>query len=146
LETAVFFISGHGFGHASREVEIINALGGLAPALRIIVRSAVSPSLLERTVKVRYELRSGSCDTGIIQSTSVAHDDQATVREAVHFYSAFDERIEAETRALENDAVGVIVGDIPPLAFEVASRLNVPSIAIANFTWDWIYETHPGLA
>ncbi len=24
-------------------------------------------------------------------------------------------------------------------------RLGVPSVAIANFTWDWIYETHPGL-
>lgn len=143
--TAVFFVSGHGFGHASREVEIINALAGLAPGLRIIIRSAVSPSLLERTVKVRYELRPGPCDTGIIQSTSVAHDDAATAREAIDFYSSFDERIDAETRALENDDVRVIVGDIPPLAFEVAARLNVSSIAIANFTWDWIYETHPGL-
>jgi L-arabinokinase len=39
----------------------------------------------------------------------------------------------------------VIVGDIPPLAFEVAARLHVPSVAIANFTWDWIYEWHPPL-
>jgi hypothetical protein len=24
-------------------------------------------------------------------------------------------------------------------------RLGVPSVAIGNFTWDWIYDTHPGL-
>jgi hypothetical protein len=143
--TIVFFISGHGFGHASREVEIINALGRLAPGLRIVVRSAVSPSLLERTLAVPYELRPGACDTGIVQATSVAHDDNRTTEEAVRFYARFDDRIGAEVRALGGEDVGAIVGDIPPLAFEVAARLRVPSIAIANFTWDWIYEAHPGL-
>ena len=143
--TIVFFISGHGFGHASREVEIINALGRLAPDARLIVRSAVSPSLLRRTIRPPFELRPGACDTGIVQSTSVSHDDGATTREALAFYSGFDDHISGETAALSRDRVDVIVADIPPIAFEVAARLDVPSIAIANFTWDWIYETHPGL-
>ena len=29
-----FYISGHGFGHASRQIEIINALGAISPARR----------------------------------------------------------------------------------------------------------------
>ena len=144
--TVVFFISGHGFGHASRQVEIINALGRIEPGLRIIIRSAVSASLLERTAGVPYELRPGACDTGVVQATSVAHDDAATALEAVRFYASFDQRIADEARALAGDRVSVIVGDIPPLAFEVAARTGVPSVAIANFSWDWIYETHPGLA
>jgi hypothetical protein len=143
--TVVFFISGHGFGHASREVEIIRALGSARPDVRIVIRSAVSPGLLERTVSVPFELRPGPCDAGIVQSSSIVHDDPATVRDAVAFYSTFEERIAAETRALENDQVALIVGDIPPLAFEVSSRLDVPGIAISNFTWDWIFETHPGM-
>lgn len=143
--TVVFFISGHGFGHASRDVEIINALGDIAPGARVIIRSAVSASLLRRTVRVPYELRPGVCDSGIVQTTSVAHDDEATIRAAVAFYSGFEEHVTAETAALAQDRVDVIVGDIPPIAFDVAARLAVPSIAIANFTWDWIYETHPGL-
>ena len=49
----VFYISGHGFGHASREVEIINALGHARPDLRTVIRSAVSPGLLARTVTSR---------------------------------------------------------------------------------------------
>jgi hypothetical protein len=141
----VFFISGHGFGHASREVEIINAFATARPDVRLIIRSAVSASLLERTVQARYELRPGACDSGIVQSTSVAHDDAATTREAIAFYSTFDDRIASEAAALSRDDVRLIVGDIPPLAFVVAARLGVPSIAIGNFTWDWIYETHPGL-
>jgi UDP:flavonoid glycosyltransferase YjiC (YdhE family) len=141
----VFFISGHGFGHASREVEIVNALARQAPDVRLIIRSAVSPSLLQRTVRVPYELRSGACDSGIVQTTSVAHDDEATTREAIAFYSRFPDQVRTETAALREDDIDVVVSDIPPVAFEVAERLSVPSIAIANFTWDWIYETHAGL-
>ena len=141
---AVFYISGHGFGHASREVEIIHSLGHARPDVRLIIRSAVNAALLHRTVSVPFELRPGACDTGIIQASSIAHDDPATIREAVAFYSNYDDRIEAEVGALRRDGVTLIVGDIAPIAFEVAERLGVPGVAIGNFTWDWIYETHPG--
>ncbi|MBP6715400.1 MAG: hypothetical protein KA205_00930 [Acidobacteria bacterium] len=146
MTTVVFYISGHGFGHASREVEVMNALGArLGPDLRLIIRSAVSPSLLERTLNVPYELRPGICDTGIIQSNSVTHDDAATVAAASAFYAEFDQRADAEAAALRGDDVRVIVADISPLGLAVAARLGVPSVLIANFTWDWIYEGHAGL-
>jgi hypothetical protein len=35
-----------------------------------------------------------------------------------------------------------IVFDITALAPLVAERLHVPSIAVTNFTWDWIYEPY----
>lgn len=142
----VFYVSGHGFGHASRQVEIINALGAARPDVRIAIRSAVSPALLARTLTVPYELWSGPCDSGIIQSSSVAHDDEATVRAAIEFFSEWDRHVRREVERLSAAPPAVIVGDIPPLAFEVAARLAVPSVAISNFTWDWIYETHPGMA
>jgi L-arabinokinase len=142
--TIAFFISGHGFGHASRQVEIINALAGLRPDVRVIIRSAVSPALLARTLTAPHELRPGICDTGIVQSSSVTHDDRATVVAAADFHRTFDVRVREEAQALSGDDVRLIVGDIPPLAFAVARTLNMPSVAIANFTWDWIYETHPG--
>ena len=141
----VFYISGHGFGHASRQVEVINALGTKRPDVPIVVRTAASPTLLTRTIRVPYDLRPGACDSGIVQTSSVEYDDAASVREAIAFYSTFDRRIAEEVTAISSDQVRLIVGDIPPLAFEVAARLDVPSIAIGNFTWDWIYETHPGL-
>ena len=144
--TAAFFISGHGFGHASRQVEIINALSRRRPDLRILIRSAVSPSLLSRTLRAEVDLRPGACDTGIVQSSSVAHDDDATAEAARAFYADYDARVVADTAALAGEDVRLVVGDIPPLAFDVASRLGVPSVAIANFTWDWIYATHPGLS
>jgi hypothetical protein len=145
MKAVAFYVSGHGFGHASREVEIINALGTTLRGLRVVVRSAVNPTLLSRTLSVPYELYPGACDSGVIQSSSIAHDDEATTREAVAFYRTFEERAAEEAAFLAEARVAAVVGDIPPLAFEAAARIGVPSIAIGNFTWDWIYETHEGL-
>ena len=139
----VFYISGHGFGHASRDVEVINALGALT-AEPIVIRSSVSPDLLARTLRVPYQLIPGICDTGILQPSSITQDDPATVTAALDFYRDFPARVEAEVSTLADVDVRLIVGDIPPLAFATAKRLAVPSIALGNFTWDWIYETHPG--
>jgi L-arabinokinase len=139
----VFYISGHGFGHASRDVEVMNVLGQ-DPAVSIEIRSAVDPDLLARTMRVPYTLEPGPVDTGIIQSSSVAHDDEATIRVAQAFYRTFDGRVRDEARALSSRAVEVIVADIAPLGCAVAAALGVPGVAMGNFTWDWIYDTHPG--
>ncbi len=147
MTTVVYYISGHGFGHASRAGEVINALGAaLGRELRLIVRSGVPPSLFARAIRVPYELRPGICDTGLAQTNSIAHDDEATITEAARFYETFDRRAEAEADAFRHDDVRVVVADIAPLGLAVAARRGVPSVFIANFTWDWIYEDRPGFA
>jgi hypothetical protein len=139
----VFYISGHGFGHASRQVEVINALGAITDEA-LILRTSVSPDLLERTLRVPFTLDRAPCDTGIIQASSISHDDPATVRAALAFYASYQDRVAADVARLAPCGVRLVVGDIPPLAFATAARLGVPGIAIGNFTWDWIYEAHPG--
>ena len=136
----VFYISGHGFGHASREVEVINTIGASRPDLTIIARTSVSEALLTRTLRTPVTRLEGPCDSGVIQRDSVTHDDEATVREAAAFQETSLSRIAAEVERLRPFDVRAVVGDIPPLAFDVASRLGAPSVALANFTWDWIYE------
>ena len=111
-----------------------------------MIRSAVSPALLARTVRVPYTLLAGPCDTGVVQASSVQHDDRATVDAAIAFYADYPRRVEDELRALRGAGVDLIVSDVPPMAFDVAAALGVPAVAIANFTWHWIYEAHPGFA
>lgn len=139
----VFYVSGHGFGHASRDVEVVNALAA-RNGQPVVIRSAVDPRLLARTINGPYTLLPGACDTGIVQASSVAHDDAATVEAALAFYADFDARVDAEVAQLQPLGPELIVGDVPPIAFAVATRLGRPSVALANFTWDWIYEAHPG--
>src|SRR5687768_5872987 len=104
----LFYISGHGFGHASREVEIINQLGALGTG-PILIRSAVSPGLLRRTVTADYELLPGVCDTGIVQTTSISHDDEATVRDTREFYRTFDDRVAQEVDRLTGRDATLVV-------------------------------------
>lgn len=145
MPSVVFYVSGHGFGHASRETEVIHAFAERRPDWTIVLRTSVSPALLARSLHVPFTLLDGPCDTGIVQRDSVTHDDEATAEAAVVFYASLDERVDDDVRRLSSLDVRIIVGDVPPLAFEVAARLGVPSVAIANFTWDWIYEWQPML-
>jgi L-arabinokinase len=143
-----FFISGHGFGHASREVEVVNALlasGMDDDRVEIVLRTSADRNLLARTIRGPYRLLPGPCDPGIVQRDSVTHDDEASVASVRAFYGDFERHVKDEVARLAGFDVDLIVGDVPPAAFAAAATLGVPSLAIANFTWDWIYETMPGL-
>ena len=146
MTSVFFYVSGHGFGHASRQIEIINALGSrLPPDVAIVVRSTAAPRLFERTVTVPFTLISGETDTGVIQHDSLRLDEAGTVRQAGAFYGTFDARVEAETRILWEHAARLVISDAPPLACAAAARAGVPNIVVSNFTWDWIYEGYAGL-
>jgi hypothetical protein len=136
----VWFISGHGFGHASREIEIINALRDRRPDILIVVRTGAKRWIFDLTLRAPVDFQPTECDTGVVQIDSLRLDEAETVRRAATFYAQFDARVAAETDVLRSIRPSLVVGDVPPLAFAAARAAGVPSIAIANFTWDWIYE------
>ena len=135
-----FYISGHGFGHASRQVEIINAFAARHPGAGILVRSTAARWLLERTIACPFELIAEPTDTGVVQIDSLHLDAAATIAAASEFYATLDDRAEAEARLLRAKHVTLVVSDAPPLACATAARAGIPSIVVSNFTWDWIYQ------
>ena len=134
----VFYISCHGFGHASRDIELINALVAARPDVRIMARTTV-PAWLFARAHAAVHLQDIETDTGLAQIDSLRFDERESARRAAVFYRTFDERVDAEARVLRTIGADLVVGDIPPLAFAAAGRAGVRSIAIGNFTWDWIY-------
>ena len=50
-QAIVFYISGHGFGHASRTIEVINAILAQRPETRVGVRTSAPRWLFDLTVK-----------------------------------------------------------------------------------------------
>src|SRR5262245_23041490 len=97
--TVVFYISGHGFGHATRDLEIIRHLRRQRPAARIIVRTSVPAWFLERSASGSIEVQPCETDTGIAQIDSLQLDEAETVRQATAFYSRLDRRVEQESAA-----------------------------------------------
>jgi hypothetical protein len=139
----VFYISGHGFGHASRSIEVINAILAKRPETRVGVRTSAPRWLFDLTVKGKVTYSSLECDTGVVQVDALTLDEADTIRRASAFHSDLVTRAASETRVLRELGAGLIVGDIPPLAFAVGASSGIPAIALGNFTWDWIYADYP---
>jgi hypothetical protein len=139
----VFYVSGHGFGHAARDLQIVNALHRLNPSLRFTIRSSVPEWFLRSSLKVPADLTPGEVDTGVVQPDSLSVDEDATAARASAFYRDFHARVERERRFLLKQRTAIVVGDAPPLAFAAAAAAQVPSVAVTNFTWDWIYAAYP---
>jgi L-arabinokinase len=116
------------------------------PDGRIIVRTHAAGWLFERAAPASIERHAIDVDPGVVQIGALRIDEDATVRAARAFYASFDERADAEAAWLSRAGADVVVGDVPPLAFAAAARAGIPSVAISNFTWDWIYEAYGGFA
>jgi L-arabinokinase len=142
-QAIVFYISGHGFGHASRSIEVINAILAQRPETRVGVRTSAPRWLFDMTVKGKVTYSTLECDTGVVQSDALTLDEADSIRRAASFHSDLVTRAASETRSLRELGAGIIVGDIPPLAFAVGASAGIPSIGLGNFTWDWIYADYP---
>jgi L-arabinokinase len=136
----VWYISGHGFGHAARDVEVINLLGARHPDLPISIRTSAPRWIFDLTLTRAVDWHPLECDTGVVQIDSLRVDEAETVRRASVFYEAFDALAGREAERLHATRARLVVGDIPPLAFAAAAAAQLPAIALGNFTWDWIYE------
>ena len=140
----VFYISGHGFGHASRSIEVINALVDRRPDLRVVVRSQVAPWLFERTARPTVELEPVETDTGVAQIDSLHLDERETLARARAFMNTMPARLALEASRLRELDATLVIADLPPLGIAAATAAGLPAVAFGNFTWDWIYGGYQG--
>jgi L-arabinokinase len=144
--TIAFYVSSHGFGHACRSIELIAAIQAARPDTRVVMLTSVAPWFVERSRRSAFGLDRVETDTGLTQLDSLHIDHERSAKAAAAFYAAFDERVAAEAARLRAIGAALVVGDVPPLAFAAAEAAGVPSIAVGNFTWDWIYADDPAFA
>src|SRR5262245_6265604 len=96
----VFYVSGHGLGHASRQIEVVNELLTLQPAAHVIIRSAVPEWMFAASLRHAVAVQPVAVDTGIAQVDSLRVDERATIREAECFYDGFAQRVDEEAAFL----------------------------------------------
>jgi L-arabinokinase len=142
VAAVAFYISGHGFGHAARQIEVINAFARRRPDVGIFLRTPVAGWLLDRTLTAPFELDDRPCDTGVVQIDSLRLDPAATIGQAQEFYTTLEARAAAEAELLRARGVRFVVADAPPLGCAAAAHTGIPSVVVSNFTWDWIYAEY----
>ncbi|KAJ3172764.1 hypothetical protein HDU87_007852 [Geranomyces variabilis] len=136
-----FYVTGHGFGHATRAHVTIRRL--LSLGHHVTITSSV-PSFIFRDLLSRHsntcELREvGTLDPGVVQRDAVTVDVEVTMERLSAFLDGMDTVARKEVEWLKSQSFDVVCLDAPFLPARVAKEANVPSILITNFTFDAIF-------
>jgi L-arabinokinase len=138
----VFYVTGHGFGHATRMAAVAAALAGRKPGLQISIVSTAPEWLFRGNLSVPFRYRLRALDVGVIQRDSLHLDARATLAAYAGLLPRQSFTVAEEGESLRRDGVDLVVADIPPAAFPVAQRAGLPGVGISNFSWDWIYADY----
>jgi len=134
------YLSGHGYGHMTRACEVLAEVRRREPDVALAVAGSVPERLVRRAIPGPLLFRSVSCDVGLVQRDALHIDEPATAARCRDFEATWEARTDAEASFLRESGARLVVGDIPPLAFAAAPRAGLPSVALGNFSWDWIYR------
>jgi len=132
------YLSGHGYGHTVRSGQVMERLAERLP-IQLQVVGAVPRRLWPQSLAHCTQWRGQACDVGVVQANEMSVDRGATIDLLGDWYGAYAEKVSAEAKWLAG-GFDLVYGDVPPLAFSAARRAGVPSVALANFSWDWIYR------
>jgi hypothetical protein len=133
------YVSGHGFGHSTRTAEVLRAVRERDPGLPIAVCTSAPAFLFEGVVSPPLTLRRVECDVGLAQRDALVIDEEGTVAAWRAFAEGWDDRVAREAAWLRESGARLVLGDIPPVAFAAGATAGLPSVALGNFSWDWIY-------
>ncbi len=137
-----FYITGHGFGHATRMAAVASALAQQRPGVEISLISTAPEWLFRVNLPHDFHLRRRALDVGVIQLDSIRLDPVATLEDYARLLEVQPAAVQEEARSLRRSGVDLVVADIPPAAFLVAQQADVVAIGISNFSWDWIYADY----
>ena len=140
----LFYISGHGMGHARRMTAVITALHQKHPQVDVVIRSNAPKEIFTTAGVLNSAITITRIDSGAIEKDVLNIDTEATLTQLRQIIGSADKLIADEVQILRNNAtykdVQMIVADIPFLAGDIAEQMNIPCIGTGNFTWDWIFE------
>ncbi len=134
-------ISDHGFGHAARSTAVLQEL--LSKNFSIQIYSAVPEWFFIDKLQQysnNWEYIQIKTDVGLAQKSSVEADYEITLENLEDHWSNFDKKVDFIVNNAKLFSPEAVYFDLPAIAPEVAKRLEIPSIGMANFSWDWIYQ------
>ncbi len=137
-----FYITGHGFGHASRIIEVINHLLIKEPLLLPIINSVAPEWLFRRGLANPFQYLRRENDIGAVQKDWRKVDKLETLKRYAELIKTEPEFVREQAGLIRREQVSAVVSDIPAVAFLIARAAGTPSFGITNFSWDWIYAPY----
>lgn len=133
------YVSGHGFGHATRTGQVLAAVQALRPGTAITVVTQAPEALFRAALPRPFAYRRVATDVGLVQKDALVADEEATALQCRAFAEGWPALVREEAAWLRASGTRLVYGDIPPLAFAAAREAGLPAVALGNFSWDWIY-------
>ena len=133
------YVSGHGFGHAVRTGTVLRALHERMPDLQVTLVSTAPEEVAREAAFPGVGYRPAATDVGLVQRNALEIDEAGTAAAAAEFQKGYRRRVDEEAAWLAGAGARLVLGDVPPLAFDAAHAAGIPAVGLANFSWDWVY-------
>ncbi len=144
VPTFCFYVSDYGNGHAARCIALIRWISEEWSGARVYVKTAGPFSFLKDSLASypRCVVIETQNDIGVVlQPGRPLVDPKETRSLLTEWVASWDLYVSSEERFCREHAVDCIISDIAPQPFLVANALEIPGIAISNFTWHLIFLT-----
>jgi hypothetical protein len=140
-----YFVTPHGFGHATRACAVMQALRQLDPLIEFDIYGRTPRWLFEQSLStpstgVPQRYHALETDVGLRQVSALEVDVEATIQALGRFLPFDADQVRSLSRGLREGGCRGVLCDVSPLGIECARVAGLPSFLIENFTWDWIYE------
>lgn len=142
-----FYITNHGFGHASRNVPIIKRLLSIDEDNMIFVKSdSVRCDFLKRNFSndenERITYFTDCKENGLILKEGSTLPDVNRMRSIIlEDFSHWNNYINREKHFLKKKQINVVIADVVCWAIKAAYECEIKKVLIGNFTWEQMYKS-----
>ena len=138
-----YYITGHGLGHATRSLLVLEYL--LSRGFHVHVISAIKKSFFESYLRPSFDgslsCHQRSLDSGAVQEHSLKVNALVTLRKYYsEIYEHREKMIDDEAAFLRVNNIDIAFVDATPIACAAAKKANSKCVLLTNFTWDVIYR------
>ncbi|CAH9101632.1 unnamed protein product [Cuscuta epithymum] len=137
-----YYVTGHGFGHATRVVEVARNLILAGHDVHVIT-GAPDFVFTSEIKSPRLFLRKVLLDCGAVQADALTVDRLASLEK--YSETAVVPRasiLSTEVEWLKSINADLVVSDVVPVACRAAADAGIPSVCVTNFSWDFIYAEY----
>ncbi|KAG9307290.1 hypothetical protein G9A89_017118 [Geosiphon pyriformis] len=132
-----YYVSGHGFGHATRVVQIATKLLALPRHHKLYIISNAPKFIFNSAISVGAIYRHALIDAGVNQPLAYTVDRCQTIKNLQTFLSKRQDLLDQEVNWLREVKADIVLSDAPFLPCAAAAEVGIPSsikIRIVNKT------------
>ncbi|KAJ3696276.1 hypothetical protein LUZ60_001653 [Juncus effusus] len=137
-----YYVTGHGFGHATRVVEVVRHLVAAGHEVHVVTGA---PDFVFTTEiqSPNLHIRKVLLDCGAVQADALTVDRLASL-EKYHQTAVVPRAsiLATEVEWLNSIKADLVVSDVVPVACRAAADAGIRSVCVTNFSWDFIYSEY----